>query len=77
MPRVCKNFEITRTIYSNSERSEQFLNAFLTCSCRFLRSNELEQSELKLEIFGGIWQHAGKVRKIHTVAAHLRAAALM
>ena len=24
-PRTCKNFEITRTIYSNSERSEQFL----------------------------------------------------
>ena len=24
-PRICKTFEITRTIYSNSERSEQFL----------------------------------------------------
>ena len=24
-PRICKIFEITRTIYSNSERSEQFL----------------------------------------------------
>ena len=24
-PRICKNFEITRTIYSNSERSEEFL----------------------------------------------------
>ena len=24
-PRICKNFETTRTIYSNSERSEQFL----------------------------------------------------
>ena len=24
-PRICKNFEITWTIYSNSERSEQFL----------------------------------------------------
>ena len=24
-PRICKHFEITRTIYSNSERSEQFL----------------------------------------------------
>ena len=23
-PRICKNFEITRTIYSNNERSEQF-----------------------------------------------------
>ena len=25
MPRVCKNFEMTRTIYSNSERPGQFL----------------------------------------------------
>jgi hypothetical protein len=24
-PRICKHFEITRTIYSKSERSEQFL----------------------------------------------------
>ena len=24
-PRICKNFEITRTIYSSKERSEQFL----------------------------------------------------
>ena len=33
-PRICKTFEITKTIYSNSERSVQFLkqNAFLTCS---------------------------------------------
>ena len=31
-PRICKYFEITRTIYSNSERLEQFLkqDAFLT-----------------------------------------------
>ena len=43
--RICKMFEITRTIYSNSERSEQFLkqNAFLTCSWRFLRSSIFEQ----------------------------------
>ena len=39
-----KVFEIPRTIYSNSERSDQFLkqNAFLTCSWRFIRSNVLE-----------------------------------
>ena len=36
-PRICQIFEITRTIYSNSERSEQ--NAILTCSWRFLISN--------------------------------------
>ena len=38
-------------IYSNSEKSEQFFkqNAFSTCSWRFLRSNQLEQLEFKLE----------------------------
>ena len=39
-------------------------NAFLTCSWRFLRSNELEQTEFKLEKNIGIYKHAGKVRKI-------------
>jgi hypothetical protein len=36
-----KNIWITRSIYSNSENSEQFLkqNTFLTYSGRFLRSN--------------------------------------
>ena len=57
-----KNVEIQgwgpriRTIFSNSERSEQFLvtECFLTCSWRFLRSTKLEQVEFKLEknIFG-------------------------
>ena len=39
------------TIYSNSERSEQFLvtECFLTCSWRFLISDKLEQLEFKLE----------------------------
>ena len=39
--KICKIFEITRTIYSNSKRLVQFLrqNAFLTYSWRFLRSN--------------------------------------
>ena len=40
--RICKTFEITRTICSNSERSEQFL----VTECFF---NFLEQLELKLE----------------------------
>ena len=50
-PGICKSFEITKTIYSNSERSEHFgkQNAFSTCSCRFLMSNKLEQVEFKLE----------------------------
>ena len=49
--RIFKNFEITKTIYSNSEGLEQFLvtEYFLTCSWRFLGSNELEQLEFKLE----------------------------
>ena len=40
-----QKFEITRTIYSNSEDQDNFWlqNAFLTCSWRFLRSNTLEQ----------------------------------
>jgi hypothetical protein len=44
--KICKIFEITRIIYSNSERSVHFFlkqNAFLTCSWRFLRSITLEQ----------------------------------
>ena len=50
-PSICKIFEITRKIYSNSERSEQFLkqNDFLTYFWRFFRSNTLEQIEFKLE----------------------------
>ena len=40
-----------RTVYSNSERSEQFLkqNAFLTCSQRFLKSNIWEKFKFKSE----------------------------
>ena len=50
-PRICKIFEIIRTIYSNSKRSEQFLvtKCFLTCSWRFLISNKLEQFKFKWE----------------------------
>ena len=60
-----KIFEITRQIYSNSERSEQFLvtECFLTCSWRLLISNKLEQLKSKLEKNIGIKKHAGKVRK--------------
>ena len=43
--------EITRTIYSNSEKSEQFLvtECFITCSLKFLIYNKLEVLEFKLE----------------------------
>ena len=58
---VLKTFEITKTIYPNSERSEQFLkqNAFLTYSWRFIRSNTLEKSVKMI----GIYKHTGKVRE--------------
>jgi len=65
-----QNFEISSgTIYSNSERSEQILvtECFLTCSWRFLRLNELEQSKFKFEKIIGIEKHAGKVRKYYMI----------
>ena len=48
--------DIYLDIYSNSARSEQLLvtECFLTCSCRFLISNKLEQLEFKLEKIIGI-----------------------
>ena len=50
-PRICKNFEITRTIYSNRTHQNNYWqqNAFLICSWSFLISNKLEQLEFKLE----------------------------
>ena len=50
-PRIFKLFGITRTIYSISERSQQFLkqNTLLTDFWRFLRTNILNQFEFKLE----------------------------
>ena len=56
-------FANTRSICSNSERSEQFLvtELFFNYSWRFLRYNKSEQ--LELEFFGGISKHAGKIRK--------------
>ena len=46
---------LEKNLKSEADHYEQFVrtvkgqNAFLTCSCRFLRSNELEQLEFKLE----------------------------
>ena len=50
-PGMCKNFEITRKIYSNSERAGQFLVTkwFLTWFWRFLISNNWEELEFKLK----------------------------
>ena len=54
--KFAKKIEITRTIYSNSERLEQFLvtGCFLTCSWWFLISNKLEKLEFKLENIIGV-----------------------
>ena len=46
---ICKNFGITKTIYSNSERSEQYFVLFLTSSWRFQRSDKVEQLDFELE----------------------------
>ena len=63
-----KIFEITRTIYSNSERSKQFLvtECCLTCSGRFFMSDELEQLEFKLEKILGFGNMQEKLEK-HSV----------
>ena len=42
-------FDITKTIYSNSERSEQFLKQNVFYSWRLIRPNELKQLGFKLE----------------------------
>ena len=64
-PRIWRFFEISRTIYSNSERPEQFLvtECFLTCSCRFLISNKFKHLLSKLEKKIEIEKQAWKVRK--------------
>ena len=43
-----KYFEITRTIYSNSERAEQFLVTECFFRWSFLIFNKLEQLEFKM-----------------------------
>ena len=47
--KLLNDFEITRTVYSKCERSEQVLatECFLTCSWRFLIHDKLEQLEFK------------------------------
>ena len=65
MQKIFKIFEITRTIYWNSERSVQFLKQngfFLPGSWRF--PNTLEQLESKLEKIIVIQKPTGKVRKL-------------
>ena len=72
-PKIWKKLEITRTIYSNSERSEQFLVTelffLIPGEWRFLISKNLEQLEFKLEKIIGIQKPPGKVRKNCFVAS--------
>ena len=51
-PRICKNFEITRTICSNSERSEQFLvtKCFSNYFPSFLNPNKLFRKFMVLKM---------------------------
>ena len=58
MPRVFKNYEISGTIYSKSEISEQFLkqNAILTCSWTITYISKCKKNI-------GIQKPTGKVRK--------------
>ena len=60
-------FEITRKIYSNSERSEQCLvkECFLICSWRFLIPNKLVKLEFKLEKVLGFRNMQEKLENIH------------
>ena len=48
-PRICNIFEITRTIYSNSERSEQFLVTECFFNLFLEVSHKLEQLKFKLK----------------------------
>ena len=49
-PRICKNFEITRTIYSNSEWPEQFFgNGMIFNFFLDVISYKFEQMEFELE----------------------------
>ena len=59
-----KNFEITRTIYSNSERSEQILVTECYFNLFLEVFNKLEQLELKWEKNFGIQKSTGKVRNV-------------
>ena len=54
-----RNFEVSWTIYSSSEKSEQFL----VTECFFV-SKRLEQLEFKLEKNYRDLEHAGKNRKL-------------
>ena len=67
-PRICKRFDITRTIWSNSKRSEQFL----ITECLFNLFLEVSQiwwsRTIRIQIGKNYWDlktcRTGKVRKM-------------
>ena len=65
-PRICKFFEITRTICWNGETSEQFW----VTECFFNLFLEVSQTkyelEFKFEKIVGIYKDAGKIRKFYS-----------
>ena len=64
-----KLFKMTKTIYSNSERSVQLLkqNTFLTCSWRFLRSDTIEQLEFNWKKWLGFRNLQEKLEKTFSI----------
>ena len=64
-PQIAKDFSITRTFFLTVGQNN-FGNKipFITCFRLHLRSNTLEQFQIKLEKIIGIQKPAGKVRQI-------------
>ena len=64
-PRIFKIFEITWTIYSNSERSEQFLvtECFFNLFLEVSQIYKIRTIIIQIGKNFGIEKHAGKVRK--------------
>ena len=69
---LAKNFETTRSIFSNSKRSEKNLKqkASLAHSWRFLRSGTLEQLQFKLGEKMGFRNLQEKLANSHLYSGH-------
>ena len=63
-PRICQIFEITRTIYSNSEKAEQFKNRKnIPVGFSDLIYVHIRKIIMQIGKIIGIYKHAGKVSK--------------
>ena len=70
MPRIRKFFDITRTVYLKSERSEHFLkqNTTLTCYWRFLQIEYI--GTIKVPIGTNTWDvetYRNKLEKVQKI----------